>query len=340
MLLFLATVAFSQERPATGDACSPGAYSDYLVVLNDRVLAAGDAYASSIGNGYDVAESKRKGLVAVVTNTRAQVASLGDCQGETGLRDAVVGLTDFWDEMARNDLVTITGYLSDGVLADDEASSATAILSSLSSRGTTAEGTVTEAQSSFAARFGFTVAGTEPAEVPLGEPDYAVPAEPVDEYRPEHVSRDPSIFVRLHGGVGLDYLFDSGRRRDAYALGADVNVGNGFRLGGLYKHDLLGDIELQRAQLIVRYGLGSEGGKVITAGLAFFVDPGIALVPDVEFGADAGAEITLNAHIAERFGLGLFYRFDYGIWFPDGGVARESLGTWEVEPGMSMTVGI
>lgn len=351
MLLLVATTALAQERPATGASCVPVAYSDYLVVLNDRVLAAGDAYASSIGEGYTVAESKRKGLVAVVTNTHAQVTSLGDCQGDTALRDSVAGLIDFWDEMARDDLVTITGFLLDGNLTDDEATAATRLLTDLGTRGTATEIEVIEAQRRFASRFGFTVKSDEtepetpayapPPEEPAAEPYvYTAPVEPEEEYR-YTPSRDPKVFVRIHGGLGLDYLLDSGRRRDAYAIGADVNVGSGFRLGGLYKHDLLGTLELERAQLIMRYGFGSSD-KVIGFGMGLFVDPGITIVSDgeFEFGFDVGAETTLSANLHDRFSLGLFYRFDYGVWFPDGGVADESLGTWEVEPGLFITVGI
>lgn len=347
-ILLLSALAMGQERPITGSSCEPLAYSDYLVVLNDRVLGAGDAYAESIDDGYDVAESRRKALVAVVTNTRAQVTSLGDCQGDTNLRDSLVRLIDFWDDMARNGLVTITGYLRDGQISADESESAARILGELGTSGTRTENDVIEEQRKFAARFGFTVAGSEPiASEP--EPAYVEPpAEPT--YEPEYeppvkhrVSHDPSIFIRLHGALGLDYLFESGRRRDAYVLGADVNAGRGFRLGGVYKHDLLGELELERVQLLMRYGISPDrNGKVVNFGVGVFVNPGVALVPDsdLEFGLEIGGELVLNANIHERFSLGLFYRIDYGLWFPDGGVARESLGTWEVEPGLSMTVGI
>lgn len=347
LLLLLLAPAFAQERPTTGSACVPLAYSDYLVVLTDRMVDTSDKFVDAMDGGYAPMEGARKTLVAVVANTKAQVSSLGDCQGETAYRDQVLRLVEFWDGMARGELATLSSFFLDGEITPDEATAAGTITSDLGTRGTVIEEAVGRAQASFAARFGFTIAGSTPAApVPEPEPEPVYtpppPAPDPEPYRPARVYHDPKLFVRLHGAADLDYAFDAGRRKDNYVVGADVNVDGGLRMGALYKHDVVGDREAERIHAIVRYSVPSKSSDKVFVGLGFFVDPGIAMIndEDITVGADLGVDTTLGVRIADRFSLGAFYRVDYELWFDDESLAAESFGTWEVQPGIEMTIGL
>ncbi len=347
MFLLFAAFAFAQERPATGSACSPVTYSDYLVTLTGRMTDTSGKFVDALPNGYDASESARKMLVAVVANTRAQVSSLGDCQGDTALRGSVLRLVDFWDGMSRGELATLTSFLADGAISESESTEVERITSDLSSRGTVVENDVITAQRTFASNFGFTIAGDSPSEpTPAPEPVYAPPSEPVYvEPRPEPrplFSSDPKLFLRLHGGLDLDYMFAAGRREHNYALGLDVPVGDGLSLGAVYKHDTLGSREAQRVHFALLYGFGSKGSDKVYSYFHFLVQPGVALVDDADatFGCDFGGEFGIGARIGDRLRLALFYRVDYELWFDDQTTAFESFNTWEVQPGLSMTVGL
>ncbi len=341
MILLTLTLAAAQERPDTGSACTPVLYSDFLVALTGRISEQSDRYVTAMDSGYDATESARKTLGAVIRNTRAQVATLGDCQGDVAYRDSVVRLVDFWDTMAQGELVTLTGFFLDGQISESEVAEASRITGDLGSRGTEVEDEVIRQQAIFAARFGFGVEGGTAAAPPPAAPPAPEP-EPAPAPRPRPARSGPSVYLRLHGGLDMDYLFAFGRREDNYTAGADFALAGGFRLGGLYKHVAVGGREAERVHLILRYGLGSEGSKTISFGSALFVNPGVALVEsnDPTVGVDFGGELTLGARLADRVSLGLYYRIAYEVWFDADSKAAESLGGWEVEPGLYLTVGI
>jgi hypothetical protein len=338
MFLLLVGAALAQERPATGSACSPLAYSDYLVTLTTRMTDQSDRYVDAMENGYDATESARKTLAAVIGNTRAQVSSLGDCQGDTDFRDSVIRLVDFWDTMARGELVTLTGFLADGMLTEAEVAEAGRITTDLGTRGTAVEESVVRQQAEFASRFGFGVGDAEPAVAPPPPPESPPPAEP----RPRPSRTHSPVWVRTHGGLDMDYAFAFGRREDNYTVGADVALAGAFRLGGLYKHDVVGSREGERIHLLLRYGLGSEAKDKLSFGSALFIDPGVALVDGDEptLGCDFGAEITMGVRLADKLSLGLYYRFDYEVWFDEDSKAAESFSGWEVQPGLYLSAGL
>lgn len=354
LLLLLVATSFAQERPATGSACVPVAYSDYLVTLTGRMVDTSDKFIDAMPNGYDATESARKMLVAVVANTRAQVSSLGDCQGDTSYRDQVLRLVDFWDGMARGGLATLTGFLADGQITDAESAQVETITTDLSVRGTVIENDVVTAQRGFAGRFGFALEGESapppapaPSYTPPPEPAYTPPAEPVyvEPSRPSPrplFSGDPKLFLRLHGAIDLDYAFDAGRREDNYVLGLDVPVGDGLSFGALYKHDTVGTREAQRIHASLQYGFGSKARDKVFTYFHFLVQPGVALIDeeDATFGSDFGGELGLGARIGSRLSLSLFYRVDYELWFDKDTAAFESFNTWEVQPGLAMSIGI
>jgi hypothetical protein len=348
MVLLLVSLAAAQERPESGAACIPVVYSDFLVTLTTRMSDQSDRYVAAMDSGYDATEGARRTLSAVIKNTRAQLASLGDCQGDTAYRDSVITLVDFWGDMADGELVTLTGFLADGEISESEVSEAGRITSDLGTRGTAVEESVVRQQAVFAGRFGFGVSGgeseepDEPAEPEEPEPRVRPTPTPKPKPKPNSYSSSPKVFLRLHGGLDMDYMFAFGRREDNYTAGADVTLAGGLRLGGLYKHDVVGTREGERIHLLLRYGFGSEGRDKVTVGSALFIDPGVAIIDEEEptFGCDFGGEMTLGIRLSDRFAFGLYYRVAYEAWFDEKSQAAESFSGWEVQPGLYLTVGI
>lgn len=255
-------------------------------------------------------------------------------------RDSVVRLVDFWDTMAQGELVTLTGFFLDGQISESEVAEASRITGDLGSRGTEVEDEVIRQQAIFAARFGFGVEGAPPPHHLPRHRRRPSPSRPRRRARAPR-DRDPRCTSACTAASTWTTCSPSGGGRTTTRRGR-TSLAGGFRLGGLYKHVAVGGREAERVHLILRYGLGSEGSKTISFGSALFVNPGVALVAsdDPTVGVDFGGELTLGARLADRVSLGLYYRIAYEVWFDADSKAAESLGGWEVEPGLYLTVGI